>query len=126
MRLRLTWLRSVLTGLTTRGRSFAAAGVAAGMCAFFLGQRDLMRVAILLIVLPVAAALALTQTRYRLALTRTIASPRVAVGTRRIRLEIETSQNFPHRCFAGTTLVRPRCRTPLLSSPGFLAGNGPP
>ena len=36
---RLEWLRPAVAGLTTRGRSFAAAGVAAGACALILGQR---------------------------------------------------------------------------------------
>jgi uncharacterized protein (DUF58 family) len=86
----LTWVRPALAGLTTRGRSLLAAGLAAGVCAVVLGQRDLLRVAILLIALPLGCALSLARTRYRLALTRTVAPPRVvAGGTARVRLELD-------------------------------------
>ena len=45
-------VRTALAGLTTRGRSFLAAGVAAAVCAYVLGQSDLLRVGLLLAVLP--------------------------------------------------------------------------
>ena len=45
-------LRAALAGLTTRGRSFLAAGVAAAVCAYVLGQADLLRVGLLLAALP--------------------------------------------------------------------------
>ncbi len=86
----LTWLRPGMAGLTTRGRSFLAAGGAAAVCAVVLDQRDLFRVAVLLAALPLAAAVSLARTRYRLALTRTISPERVvAGGTARVRLELE-------------------------------------
>lgn len=95
---RLAWLRPAFSGLTTRGRSFAAAGAAAGLCALVLGQRDLMRVAVLLVVLPFVSALVLGRSRYRLALTRTITPPRVVAGTSaRVRLEIENLTRLPTR-----------------------------
>ncbi|MEY7981736.1 DUF58 domain-containing protein, partial [Streptomyces pilosus] len=37
-------VRTALAGLTTRGRSFLAAGVAAANSPFVLGQSDLLRV----------------------------------------------------------------------------------
>lgn len=84
------WLRPALSGLTIRGRSFLAAGIAAGVCALVLDQRDLMRVAVLLAALPIGCALVLAGARYRLALTRTIAPQRVVAGTTaRVRLELE-------------------------------------
>ena len=43
-------LRTALAGLTTRGRSFLAAGIAAAVCAYVLGQSDLLRVGLLLAV----------------------------------------------------------------------------
>lgn len=98
VRARLARLRPALSGLTTRGRSFAAAGVAAGLCALLLGQRDLMRIAALLVVLPFASALLLGRARYRLALTRTLTPPRVVAGTTaRVRLEIENLTRVPTR-----------------------------
>ena len=41
-------VRTALSGLTTRGRSFLAAGVAAAVCAYVLGQSELLRVGLLL------------------------------------------------------------------------------
>lgn len=95
---RTAWLRPVLSGLTTRGRSFAAAGAASAVCALLLGQRDLMRVGVLLITLPIAAALVLGRAKYRLALTRTINPPRVVAGSpARVRLEIENMTRLSTR-----------------------------
>lgn len=84
------WLRPALAGLTTRGRAFLASGAAAAVCAVLLGQRDLLRVAVLLIVLPLAFAVALGRTHHRLGLSRTITPQRVVAGsTARVRLELE-------------------------------------
>lgn len=92
------WLRPALAGLTTRGRSFLASGAAAAVCAVLLGQRDLLRVAVLLAVLPLAFAIALGRVRYRLALTRTITPQRVVVGSpTRVRLELENLTRLPTR-----------------------------
>ena len=41
-------LRTALAGLTTRGRSFLAAGIAAAVCAYILGQSDLLQIGVLL------------------------------------------------------------------------------
>lgn len=83
------WLRPALSGLTTRGRSFLAAGGAAALCALVLNQRDLLRVAMLLAALPLACAITLARSRYRLSLTRTVSPVRVTAGsTSRVRLEL--------------------------------------
>ena len=58
-------LRTSLSGLTTRGRSFLAAGVAAAACAYVLGQGELLRVGLLLAVLPLICVYALHRTRHR-------------------------------------------------------------
>jgi hypothetical protein len=50
--------RQALSGLTTRGRSFLAAGLAAEACAYVLGQPELLRVGLLLTALPPFAPLA--------------------------------------------------------------------
>lgn len=63
-------LRTALGGLTTRGRSFLAAGVAAAACAYVLGQADLLRVGLLLATLPLICVLVLHRTRYRVAASR--------------------------------------------------------
>src|SRR4051795_7152070 len=63
-------MREALRGLTTRGRSFLAAGAAAAVSAFILGERDLLRVAVLLAVLPLLAAAYVGRSRYKLGCTR--------------------------------------------------------
>lgn len=68
-------LRAAFAGLTTRGRSFLAAGVAAAVCAYALGQTDLLRVGLLLAVLPLVCAIVLYRTRYRVAGSRTLSPP---------------------------------------------------
>ncbi len=84
-----TAARGGLAGLTTRGRSFLAAGLAAGVCAIVLGQRDLLRVAVLLVALPLGALLALAGTGLRLGMQRVLAPMRVPAGSAaRVRVEL--------------------------------------
>jgi uncharacterized protein (DUF58 family) len=86
----LAQLRPALSGLTTRGRSFISAGLAAAICAVLLGQEDLLRVAVLLAALPLGCAVMLTRARYRIGLTRTVTPSRVSVGAPlRVRLELQ-------------------------------------
>ncbi len=73
-------MREALAGLTTRGRCFLAAGVAVALCAVVLGERDLLRVAVFLVVLPLFAAVAVTRTRYRLACSRVLDPAQVHAG----------------------------------------------
>ena len=49
---------SLLAGFTTRGRAFIAAGVAAGILGLGLGQRTLLSIGGLLVILPVLSVLA--------------------------------------------------------------------
>ena len=63
-------MREALQGLTTRGRCFLSAGLAASLSALFLGQQDLLRVAVLLIALPLVSCAVVSRTRYRLASQR--------------------------------------------------------
>ncbi len=69
-----------LSDLTTRGRCFLAAGGAAALCSLFLGERDLLRVAVFLIVLPLAATAIVYRTRYRLACSRRLDPALVPAG----------------------------------------------
>jgi uncharacterized protein (DUF58 family) len=86
----LTQIRPALSGLTTRGRSFISAGLAAAICAVLLGQEDLLRVAVLLAALPLGCAVVLTRARYRIGLTRTVTPSRVSAGSPlRVRLELQ-------------------------------------
>lgn len=73
-------MRAALSGLTTRGRCLLAAGIAAALCSFVLGQRDLMRVAVLLLALPLVAVAVVARTRFRLSCNRHVVPDAVAVG----------------------------------------------
>ncbi|MGW7430811.1 DUF58 domain-containing protein [Streptomyces sp. NPDC054861] len=88
--------RAALSGLTTRGRSFLAAGVAAAVCAFVLGQGDLLRVGLLLAVLPLVCVAVLYRTRYQVAGSRRLSPQRVPVGSEaRVHLRMENVSRLP-------------------------------
>jgi uncharacterized protein (DUF58 family) len=94
-----------LTALTTRGRSFVAAGVTAIVCSFVLGERDLLRAGVLVLSLPLLSALAVSRTRYRLACARRIDPSRLAVGHEaHVDLRLENVSRLP----AGLLLVSDR------------------
>lgn len=66
--------------LTLRGRCFLTAGLAALSCAVVLGQPSLVRVAVLVVALPLIAALVVGRGRHHLALGREVTPARVRVG----------------------------------------------
>ncbi|QFR93145.1 DUF58 domain-containing protein [Streptomyces tsukubensis] len=83
-------IRTALAGLTTRGRSFLAAGIAAAVCAYVLGQSELLRVGLLLAVLPLVCAFVLHRTKYRVTGSRQLTPGRVPAGSEaRVRLRID-------------------------------------
>ncbi len=89
-------MREALSGLTTRGRCFLAAGAAAAICALVLHERDLMRVAVFLAALPLVAAAVVTRTRYRLACSRLLEPAQVPVGQRAtVVLRLENVSRLP-------------------------------
>lgn len=91
-----TGVWAALSGLTTRGRSFLAAGVAAAICAYILGQSDLLRVGLLLTVLPLVCVIVLYRTRYRVAGSRRLAPSRVPAGTEaRVHLRMDNISRLP-------------------------------
>jgi uncharacterized protein (DUF58 family) len=115
-------LRPGLSGLTTRGRSFAAAGLASGGCALVLGQRDLFRVAVLLLTLPLGCALVLSRARFRLELTRVITPSRVVAGTpSKVRLDLKNLTRLTTRVL----LAEDRLPYTLGASPRFVLARLP-
>ncbi|NDU73434.1 DUF58 domain-containing protein [Actinomadura sp. DSM 109109] len=89
-------MRRALAGLTTRGRSFAAAGVTAIVCAVALGERDLLRAGVLVLALPLLCTIAVARTRYRLACARRLAPSRLPVGHEaRVDLRLENVSRLP-------------------------------
>ncbi|MEE4491294.1 DUF58 domain-containing protein [Streptomyces sp. BE230] len=105
-------LRAALGGLTTRGRSFLAAGVAAAVCAYVLGQGDLLRVGLLLAVLPLVCVTVLFRTRYRVAGTRRLSPSRVPAGAEaRVHLRMDNVSRLP------TGLLMLQDRVPYVLGP---------
>ncbi|MFE3324149.1 DUF58 domain-containing protein [Streptomyces sp. NPDC059176] len=89
-------LRAALGGLTTRGRSFLAAGAAAAVCAYVLGQADLLRVGLLLAALPLVCVGVLYRTRHRVAANRRLSPSRVAAGSEsRVHLRMDNVSRLP-------------------------------
>ncbi|MFB6790990.1 DUF58 domain-containing protein [Streptomyces olivaceus] len=105
-------VRTALAGLTTRGRSFLAAGVAAAVCAYVLGQSDLLRVGLLLGVLPLVCAAVLYRTRYRVAGSRRLSPGRVSAGSEaRVHLRVDNVSRLP------TGLLMLQDRVPYVLGP---------
>ncbi|CAL9560804.1 DUF58 domain-containing protein [Streptomyces sp. enrichment culture] len=105
-------VRTALAGLTTRGRSFLAAGVAAAICAYVLGQSDLLRVGLLLSVLPLVCAGVLYRTRYRVAASRRLSPARVPAGSEaRVHLRMDNVSRLP------TGLLMLQDRVPYVLGP---------
>lgn len=105
-------VRTALAGLTTRGRSFLAAGVAAAICAYVLGQSDLLRVGLLLSVLPLVCATVLYRTRYRVAGSRRLSPARVpAAEEARVHLRMDNVSRLP------TGLLMLQDRVPYVLGP---------
>lgn len=92
----MSGLRASLSGLTTRGRSLLAAGIALALCALVLGQRDLLRAATFLVALPIAAVWLVSRTRYRLSCARSLDPPRVEAGrSSAVRLHLDNVSRLP-------------------------------
>ncbi|WP_406149861.1 DUF58 domain-containing protein [Streptomyces sp. NBC_01012] len=110
-------LRAALGGLTTRGRSFLAAGVAAAVCAYVLGQDDLLRVGLLLAVLPLVCVTVLYRTRYRVAGSRRLSPSRVPSGSEaRVHLRMDNVS----RLHTGLLMLQDRVPYVLGPRPRFV------
>src|SRR5579859_3987616 len=87
---------SLLAGFTTRGRAFIAAGVAAGILGLGLGQRTLLSIGGLLIILPVLSVLAASRTRYRIRWVRELSPARVPAGqTATVSIRLDNVSRLP-------------------------------
>ncbi|MDQ1616576.1 MAG: hypothetical protein QOJ60_2515 [Actinomycetota bacterium] len=110
-------MRDALRGLTTRGRSFLAAGIAVVIASVAVGQDDLMRIGVLLVALPLLSAWVVARTRYRLASSRRLSSPRTAAGQdSSVTLGVENISRLP----TGLLLVEDRVPYVLGSRPRFV------
>jgi uncharacterized protein (DUF58 family) len=87
---------SALRTLTVRGRCVLAAGVASALSGLALQERDLLRVAALLISLPLVAAMLAARTRFRLRFARRLDPARVSAGERaQVVLRLENISRLP-------------------------------
>jgi uncharacterized protein (DUF58 family) len=106
-----------LSGLTTRGRCLLAAGVAAAVCAVVLNERDLLRVAVFVVALPVLIAVFLAASRVRMGATRTLLPPRVPVGgAGEVQLDLWRKGRLP----AGEVLLEDGLAYALGARPRFV------
>ncbi|NAS22682.1 DUF58 domain-containing protein [Herbidospora sp. NEAU-GS84] len=106
-----------LRALTARGRSFLASGIAALVCAFLLGEHDLIRVAILIVALPLLAVMVVARTRYRLSCARRLDPSRVEAGNdSTVTLRLENVTRLP----TGLLLVEDTLQYALGTRPRFV------
>jgi len=110
-------LRAPFGRLTTRGRAVLAAGITAALCALALGQRDLLRVGVLLAVVPLLTVVVLGRARYRLACTRTLRPARVEAG-QPAKVVLEVANVSGARC--GLVLAEEHLPYVLGSRPRFV------
>jgi uncharacterized protein (DUF58 family) len=107
-------MREALRGLTTRGRWFFGAAIVFGFAALIFGEKDLLRVGILLAALPLLAAGYVGRTRYKLACSRTLQPHRVQVGaSSRVVLRLQNLSRLP----TGTMLLEDKLPYALGSRP---------
>ncbi|RZQ59870.1 DUF58 domain-containing protein [Amycolatopsis suaedae] len=109
-------LRS-LSGLTTRGRCLLAAGVAAAVCAAVLNERDLLRVAIFVVALPLLVTVFISATKVRIGASRTLLPDRVQVGgSGEVQLDLWRTGRLP----AGEVLLEDGVPYTLGNRPRFV------
>lgn len=73
-------LRTTLAALTSRGRAFIAGGLTAAASGVLLGERDLVRIGILVLLIPVITAAVAARGGHQLSLVRRIGSSAIEVG----------------------------------------------
>ncbi|TCP45395.1 uncharacterized protein (DUF58 family) [Tamaricihabitans halophyticus] len=89
-------MRSSLSGLTTRGRCLTAAGLAAALCAVILNERDLLRIAVFVIVLPLLVAVLTARARIRIAARRQLLPSRISIGASgQVQLDVSRRGRVP-------------------------------
>jgi uncharacterized protein (DUF58 family) len=89
-------MRSLFAGITTRGRAFIAAGIVAGFFGLGLGQRELVSLGAVLILLPLLSALAAGRARYRVRCLRQIVPARVPAGqAAQVTIQLDNVTRLP-------------------------------
>ncbi|MGH8793299.1 MAG: DUF58 domain-containing protein [Stackebrandtia sp.] len=92
-------------GLTLRGKSLISVSVALVLLSFLLGEKDLMRAAALVGILPLASVVVISRTRYRISSSRVLDPVRVEVGQQaRVTLRLRNRSRVP----TGTMMLEDR------------------
>lgn len=95
-------MKAALAAITFRGRALIAVGLGLGVGAGLSGQRDVLRIAVLLVALPLIAALFVARAHLRLGAGRIVTPARVPVGTT-AEVELSVTNLSPMR--TGTLLL---------------------
>ena len=103
--------------LTARGRFLVLGGLAATIGSMAAGQRDVMRIGLLLLILPVLAAVLVSRARLRLSCERSVEPAQVQLGSP-MRGQISIGQDG--RLPAGILLLEDTVPRELGSRPRFL------
>jgi uncharacterized protein (DUF58 family) len=107
--------------LTPRGHAFVVAGLVIALSAMAAGQRDLMRIGLLLLVLPAVAAVLVSRTRLRMSCERVVEPARVPLGsTMSGRLTLGQEGWLP----AGVVMLEDFVPSELGQRPRFLLDGG--
>ena len=89
-------MRGALSGLTTRGRCLLAAGLAAALCSMVLNERDLLRVSVFVVALPLLVCFLTAVAKVGLSAERRLTPVRVPVGGRaEVALHVRSAGRLP-------------------------------
>lgn len=118
-------MREAFQGLTTRGKCLISIGIAMALLSFLLGEKDLLRVAVLIAVVPLASVALLARTRYRISSVRQVDPIRVEAGHEaRVTLQLRNLSKLP----TGTLMLEDRLPYALGNRPRLVLermhGNG--
>ncbi|HEY2207155.1 MAG TPA: DUF58 domain-containing protein [Pseudonocardia sp.] len=106
------------SGITTLGRCLIAAGLASAVCSVVLDERDLLRVGVLVIVLPVLAAALASRIRVAVRAERTLEPTRITAGT---STEVTLLVDTPRWLLGGGLVLTDALPDALGGSPVFVA-----
>lgn len=110
-------MTDALRGLTRRGWIFLAVGGSAVIAAILAGQRDVLRVGILLVLVPLISLAVAARSRVRLTAVRTVEPTRLpAGGQTRVSIELASTARVP----SGVLLVEDKLPLTLGGRPRFV------
>ena len=109
-------VREALRSLTLRGRAFLAGGATAVLCGIVMGEHDLVRIGVLVVLLPLVTAAWVARSGNRLGLVRTLSARQVETG-QPARVQLELTNLGPT---TGVLMVEEQLPYSLGSRPRFV------